>query len=70
MPRFPVGTQFTTRGKHVRLCTVIDVWTTTNLAGEVVSVRYVATHEFCGQIVTDNDVCETTIARGLIPQGF
>lgn len=61
--RFPLGTKFTTRGKQARVCTVTDFLTTTNLAGEVVSVRYVATHEFCGQTVIDHDVAEATIAR-------
>ena len=31
--RFPIGTQFKTRGKHPRLATVIDYLVTTNLAG-------------------------------------
>jgi len=42
------------------------MWTTRNLAGEVVQVRYVATHQFLGQTVTNRDVCASTIARGLI----
>jgi hypothetical protein len=63
---FPVGTVFRPRSKPARLCTVTDRLTTTNLAGEVVAVHYVATHEFLGQVVTDHDVLRTTIARGLI----
>lgn len=63
--RFEPGTKFMSRGKHPRVCTVTDVLTTTNLAGEVVKVRYVATHEFAGQTITDYDVCDTTIARGI-----
>ena len=62
--RFPVGIQFKTRGKHPKLCTVADILKTYNQAGELVKVRYVATHEFCGQIVTDWDVVDTTIAMG------
>lgn len=64
-PRFRPGTTFMTRGRQQRLCTVTDVLTTTNLAGDVVAVRYVATHEFCGQTLVESDVLETTIAMGL-----
>ena len=64
--RFPIGTKFASRGKHPRVCTVVDYLTTTNSLGEVVRVRYVATHEFMGQTISDNDVCETTIAIGFI----
>lgn len=64
--QYPIGTQFTTGGKAPKLCTVIDVLTTTNLAGDVVKVRYVAVHTFLGQLITDHDVCAVTIARGLV----
>lgn len=63
--RFPIGTQYLTRGKHPLLCTVVDVLRTYNSRGDLVRLRYVATHQFCGQTVTDGDVCDTTIARGL-----
>jgi hypothetical protein len=65
-PRFKVGQRFKTRGKHPSVCTIVDILRTFNLAGECVSLRYVATHEFCGQTVTDHDVVDTTIAKGLI----
>lgn len=64
--RFPVGTQYMTRGKHPMFCTVVDFLTTKNLAGDVLKTCYVATHQFCGQTVTDYDVCDTTIARGIV----
>jgi hypothetical protein len=64
--RFPIGTQFTTSGKHPRVCTVTDRWTVTNEAGEVVRVSYVATHVFMGQPVTERDICETTVARNQV----
>lgn len=51
-PKYPIGTVFYTRGKHPRRCTVTDVWTTTNRAGDVVKVEYVAAHDLAGQIVT------------------
>lgn len=63
---YPIGTLFKTRGKAPRLCTVVDIYKTYNLAGELVKTRYVATHEFCGQLVNDYDVVATTIAMGLI----
>jgi hypothetical protein len=62
--KFPIGTKFTMRGKAPRIHTVIDFLTTRNLAGEIVATRYVTTHEFMGQVLTNIDVCETTIARG------
>jgi hypothetical protein len=65
-PRFSIGTQFKTRGKAPRICTVTDILKTYNSAGELVLVRYVATHEFCGQTVTSYDVIDTTIAMGIV----
>ena len=65
-PQFKIGTQFKTRGKAPRLCTVVDIYQTYNLAGELVKTRYVATHEFCGQFVADYDVVASTIAMGII----
>ena len=67
-PRFGPGTVCKTRGKHPRTCTVKDVHTTYNLAGEVVAIRYLATHEFMGQTVVTRDVVETTIAMGLVKE--
>lgn len=65
-PKYEPGTIFRTRGKHPRTCSVTDVLTTRNLGGELVSIRYVATHEIAGQTVVDRDVCETTITMGLL----
>jgi hypothetical protein len=62
--KYPVGTKFQTGGKRKDVCTVTDMITTTNLAGEIVQVRYVATHKFMGQTLTDN-VPAVTIARGI-----
>lgn len=64
--KFPIGTVFKTRSKSPLICTVVDQLTTTNSKGEVTSERYVATHNFCGQTVSDNNVVETTIAMGLV----
>lgn len=61
---YSIGTMFLTRGKAPRLCTVTDILKTFNSAGELVKVRYVATHQFMGQTVTDIDVVGTTISLG------
>ncbi len=66
--RFPIGTQYKTRGKFPRLCTVTDQLTVTNSKGEIVKVFYTSEHEFCGQLVTNTDVCDTTIAMGVSPE--
>jgi len=65
--RFQIGQQFKTRGKAPRLCTITDVYRTYNAAGELVRLRYVATHEFMGQTVTDYDVVGVTVELGLAP---
>ena len=65
-PRFSVGQCFVPLGKVRRMCKVIDILRTYNMAGELVKLRYVATHPLMGQVVTDCDVTEATIARGLI----
>ena len=62
-----VGTQFIRRGTKRRdVETVTDIYKTYNLAGELVKERYVATHEFMGQTVTDCDVVAPTIQMGVI----
>lgn len=65
-PRYNIGQQFKSHGKQPRLYTVTDILKTYNSAGEMVRLRYVATFELCGQIVTDCDVVETTIAMGAL----
>ncbi len=64
--KFQIGQKFTTRGKAPRTCTVTDILKTYNSKGELVQIRYVATHEFMGQTVTNYDVVETSIQMGLI----
>lgn len=61
-----IGTVFTTQGKHPKQCTVIDIYKTYNAAGELVKTTYVATHTFCGQIITEYDIPSATIVRGFI----
>jgi len=38
---FPIGTEFTTRGKPSQRHTVVDVYRTYNSAGDLVKTRYV-----------------------------
>ncbi len=64
-PRFHVGHQFISRSNRKRklVDTVVDILTTTNIAGEIVDIEYKTVHEFCGQPVTGR--ChDTTIALG------
>lgn len=63
--RFKIGQKFTPNRKHARECTVTDILKTYNSKGELVKIRYEATHEFMGQLVTDYDVTDTTIAMGI-----
>lgn len=58
-----IGTQYTDR--NGRTCTVIDIWSTFNAAGELVQTRYVAQHEFMGQMVVERDINIVTIQRRL-----
>lgn len=63
--RFPIGTQYLSSGKRKDVCTVVDILKTYNNAGELVKIRYVATHPLLGQPVYDYDVVDTTIAMRL-----
>ena len=63
---YEIGTTFLSNGKHKRLCTVSDIHKTYNASNELVKTRYVAFHLFMGQVVTERDICATTIARGLV----
>ena len=58
--------KYKTRGKHPRLCTVVDKLETYNSKGELVKTRYVSEYTFLGQTVTDRDVLDITILRGEI----
>lgn len=62
-PKYPIGTKFKTRGKHGRVCTVVDIYKTYNSKNELVHVEYQTEHEFCGQIVR-GQAYESTITLG------
>ena len=63
--KFPIGTQYMPMRKNTYLCTVKDIHKTFNNSGDLVRTSYVATHELCGQTITESDVTEPTIARGV-----
>jgi hypothetical protein len=68
IPTIDIGTQFIRRrgkNKNVKVETVDDILSTYNNEGELVSVRYVASHLFCGQVVIDRNIVATTILRGI-----
>lgn len=64
MKLYDIGTKFRPVGKDYE-CTVTDILTTKNIAGETVKIRYVATHKFLGKMVNDYDVVHATISQGL-----
>lgn len=63
-----IGVVYKTRGKHPKLCTVVDKLDTYNSKGELVRTRYVSEHEFLGQIVTNSDICRVTVLRGKVEE--
>jgi len=66
MEDYKIRTRYIKRGKAKSECTVTDILKTYNSAGKLVKTRYVATYEFCGQLVTDRDVVATSIKMGLV----
>ena len=62
---YSIGTQYMPMRKNTYVCTITDIHKTYNNNGDLVKTSYVATHDYCGQTITDNDVIETTIARGI-----
>lgn len=43
--------------------TITDILKTYNSKGELVRTRYVATHDFMGQMITDGDIVIVSIQR-------
>ena len=68
VPRFAIGTRFVHANGH-RESVVQDILRTYNAKGELVRIRYVAVRTLAGMPVTDYDMLETTIAKGLVPAG-
>lgn len=72
--RFEIGTEYTvTRGKgkkaYTRNFKIVDVLRTYNSENELVSLRYVASHNLLGQDILDRDVVDMTITRALHAEG-
>jgi len=64
--KYPIGTQYLPMGrKNAKVCTVTECFKTFDSKGNLVKTSYQSTHDFLGQAVTNHDVCETTIARGI-----
>jgi hypothetical protein len=70
-PKYPIGTIYKRIvAKNVfRVCTVVDIETTFNDAGEQVRQRYVSSHEFMGQSLIERDIVQLTIDRATIITG-
>lgn len=66
-PQFQIGQQFKPIGKK-HTYTVKDIYYTRNHSNELIRFCYVCTHLFCGQVVTDYDVPEATIARSMLAE--
>lgn len=66
--RFPIGTKYTTGGKHPRIATITGQHTTIDQDGNVVRERYVSVHEFLNRVIQETDIPDTTVARGLLPE--
>lgn len=61
--QFPVGTKFIPYyDKHKRVATIVDIYTTTNMAGEIVSIDYKTEYIFGSHTVSGSEVAPT-IAR-------
>jgi hypothetical protein len=63
--RFSIGQQYLSRGRFPYVCTITDILRTYNNQNVCVALRYVSTHEFAGQIVTDSNVVDATVALGV-----
>ena len=50
------------RGKRKDIIKIVDKWTTTNAKGEIVQIRYIGEHIFCGQVVRA-EYAAATLAR-------
>lgn len=64
-PKFKIGQQYKVNERSC-VYTIKDILTTFNSKNEVVKIRYLVSHVFCGQEINNQDVCETTIARGIL----
>ena len=68
-PRYSIGQQYTAKNKRKDVCTVIDILSTYNAAGDLVSVKYLCSHMFLGQVVKHEEV-QATIDMALYHEEF
>lgn len=61
---FPVGTRFNYRGKAKRVGTIVGYIISFDTSTDTTTIKYHATHEFCGQTIHDRDVVRNTILMG------
>ena len=65
--QFQIGQKFIRRtSKRQDIETIEDVYTTTNSKGKIISVVYVASHDFAGNKIFDYAVPMATIARSIL----
>ncbi len=64
--QYTIGTKFKLNRKNPRVMTVSDIHRTYNNDGQLVKLRYVATHDFMGQKMVTSDILETSIAMGWV----
>lgn len=62
----PIGTWFLPVGKNKRPQKVVDIITSFNSKGDLIAVRYVSEHDFCGQTVVARDLPRATVSRGIM----
>ena len=65
-PKYKIGQKYIARGIRKDVCTIVDIYKTHNSKGELIKIQYVSEHDFLGQKITNYDVPQATIARGLI----
>lgn len=64
-----IGDKFMSQGKYPRECTVVDIYITTNSAGEIVKTEFKAVHEFMGQQLSELVVAPTVLLRKIKSSG-
>ena len=63
-----VGLKYQANNKRKDICTVIDIYKTYNIAGELVATRYICEYEFLGQRIKSEEVA-VTIQRAVARDG-
>ena len=68
---YPIGTVYNERVNKTlsRECTIVDILRVYNKDNNLIDIRYVAVHPMLGQLITNYDVCATTIARNFLAIG-